>query len=346
MEETKRENWADFAKGIGIILVRFGHQKIFGKKLIYLIYTFHMPLFFVISGYFYRGKNGVLKQIKHKAYTIMMPFFSYEILKWCLSVLGTFLLKRKLDLKLNFLLGVFFNAPDSKYSNPIWFFSCLFCAEVMFIIISKIVSAYYNEKKVARNILIITLVISGMAYIIYTYTGIKLPWNLDLALVMLPFLGVGYWIRENNILCMLKKSYSLQRLSIYGLLLIIVCVINAYFGKSNIDYAMRNYNEWISCVIVGIIGTLFLLIICLQIKENRLLKFIGKNSGLYYLMIGTVSQSWGKVCKYMFGTSQNEYIYFFLTLFLGLVTLIPICYILNRYFAFFIGKKKLHNARI
>lgn len=55
MKKVQREDWADFAKGIGIILVRFGHQKIFGKKLIYLIYAFHMPLFFMISGYFYKN---------------------------------------------------------------------------------------------------------------------------------------------------------------------------------------------------------------------------------------------------------------------------------------------------
>lgn len=33
MKKVQREDWADFAKGIGIILVRFGHQKIFGKKI-------------------------------------------------------------------------------------------------------------------------------------------------------------------------------------------------------------------------------------------------------------------------------------------------------------------------
>lgn len=32
MKKVQREDWADFAKGIGIILVRFGHQKIFGKN--------------------------------------------------------------------------------------------------------------------------------------------------------------------------------------------------------------------------------------------------------------------------------------------------------------------------
>lgn len=32
MKKVQREDWADFAKGIGIILVRFGHQKYLEKN--------------------------------------------------------------------------------------------------------------------------------------------------------------------------------------------------------------------------------------------------------------------------------------------------------------------------
>lgn len=41
----------DIARGIGIMAVLLGHSKI-GVNL---IYAFHMPLFFVISGYFAGG---------------------------------------------------------------------------------------------------------------------------------------------------------------------------------------------------------------------------------------------------------------------------------------------------
>ena len=95
MKKVQREDWADFAKGIGIILVRFGHQKIFGKKLIYLIYAFHMPLFFMISGYFYKNDKGAIKQIKHKAYSILMPYFSYEMAKWIMVVLKGFIINKR-----------------------------------------------------------------------------------------------------------------------------------------------------------------------------------------------------------------------------------------------------------
>lgn len=42
----------DVAKGIGILLVAFGHLVKFGSYTSNVIYSFHMPLFFVLSGVF------------------------------------------------------------------------------------------------------------------------------------------------------------------------------------------------------------------------------------------------------------------------------------------------------
>ena len=47
---TKRRlNYLDYAKGIGILLVVLGH--IYNNSVKLWIYSFHMPLFFIISGY-------------------------------------------------------------------------------------------------------------------------------------------------------------------------------------------------------------------------------------------------------------------------------------------------------
>ena len=46
-----RENWIDWAKTIGILLVVMGHLDTSLVEANTLISAFHMPLFFVISGY-------------------------------------------------------------------------------------------------------------------------------------------------------------------------------------------------------------------------------------------------------------------------------------------------------
>ena len=50
--QKERLDWIDIAKEFGIILVIVGHC-LCGNNLSYLIFSFHMPLFFVIDGIFY-----------------------------------------------------------------------------------------------------------------------------------------------------------------------------------------------------------------------------------------------------------------------------------------------------
>ena len=45
---NRRIEWIDIAKGIGILLVILGHT--IALKYSKVLYTFHMPLFFLLSG--------------------------------------------------------------------------------------------------------------------------------------------------------------------------------------------------------------------------------------------------------------------------------------------------------
>ena len=45
----KRENWVDQARGFAMFLVVYGHNFPVAEKY---IYSFHMPLFLIISGFF------------------------------------------------------------------------------------------------------------------------------------------------------------------------------------------------------------------------------------------------------------------------------------------------------
>ncbi len=93
---NKRVSWIDAAKGIGIILVVYGHvaRGVFNAGLyqeqqlkIYhlidnIIYSFHMPLFFFLSGLFFlrsfnkRGPRLILNKID----TIFYPYLIWSII--------------------------------------------------------------------------------------------------------------------------------------------------------------------------------------------------------------------------------------------------------------------------
>jgi len=97
----ERNAWVDYAKAIGIILVVYGHvaRGVFNAGLpmeesSYLlvdsiIYSFHMPLFFFLSGLFFydslmkRGKTGL---IINKVDTVVYPFIVWSLLQGLIEV--------------------------------------------------------------------------------------------------------------------------------------------------------------------------------------------------------------------------------------------------------------------
>ena len=97
----ERNPWVDYAKAIGIILVVYGHvaRGVFNAGLPMdeeryllvdsIIYSFHMPLFFFLSGLFFydslikRGRAGLLV---NKVDTIVYPFIVWSLLQGLLEV--------------------------------------------------------------------------------------------------------------------------------------------------------------------------------------------------------------------------------------------------------------------
>lgn len=86
---TKRLDWIDIAKGIGIILVVLGHTLVpqvretgFAGFLWIFIYNFHMPLFFFLSGYlFEKGLSHYTnkgKFILGKLQYLMLPYLTFS----------------------------------------------------------------------------------------------------------------------------------------------------------------------------------------------------------------------------------------------------------------------------
>lgn len=58
-DSNKRIDYFDIAKGIGILIMIIGHMNLKQYPLIKnFIYSFHMPLFFIISGYFFKVKDN------------------------------------------------------------------------------------------------------------------------------------------------------------------------------------------------------------------------------------------------------------------------------------------------
>ncbi len=96
-----RSLWVDYAKGIGIILVVYGHvaRGVFFAGLNFdrgvfesvdsVIYSFHMPLFFFLSGLFLlasMAKRDSISLLRGKVDTILYPYVVWSLLQAIVQV--------------------------------------------------------------------------------------------------------------------------------------------------------------------------------------------------------------------------------------------------------------------
>ena len=62
--------WVDWTKIIGIFLVTLGHGNLVSVELNTFIYSFHMPLFFILSGILFKYRNFIESLKKRMAYFV------------------------------------------------------------------------------------------------------------------------------------------------------------------------------------------------------------------------------------------------------------------------------------
>lgn len=79
-QASLRLKWLDIAKGITIILMVIGHTSI-PDPFSRFIYAFHMPLFFIASGWTTNwNKYNYMEFAKRKFRSIMVPFMVYSVI--------------------------------------------------------------------------------------------------------------------------------------------------------------------------------------------------------------------------------------------------------------------------
>lgn len=203
----KRINWIDWAKTLGILLVVLGHMyysedQIYFKKL---IYGFHMPFFFLISGYLHIESKDFFKK---NLLRLILPYFVLNLLLYCLFYIPKCLLG-DIEIEGSFFLlkKACFYTMFTPFSFPTWFLLALFWVKLAAHCLLKLKIIYASG-------LSILLAISG--YFLYHLIGYSMPFFVQMpffifqGLVIIPFFMFGYYLKKYNIVDLLysKKNIS------------------------------------------------------------------------------------------------------------------------------------------
>lgn len=268
-----RDKSIDVLKGIGILFVIIAHMGDCPLLIKAWIYSFHMPLFFFISGYLYNDKyeNMNLKEfIKIKSKKLLYPYMTISIF----YIFYNFIIENNINILLKRIISTIYSAKifDVNYVGAIWFITCLFSVESIFFIIKK-----YKENYIDKIILVIAL-IGGIYPKLIKF---RLPFGLDIAFAGILFYYIGYKLKISKD----KFEKVIKYRFLFLLSNIILMIINYNLLKDTIfngrvDMLYMNYGIFILFYISAISGILFFYCIYKNIK-SKILVFIGKNSLMF-----------------------------------------------------------------
>lgn len=268
-----RTAYVDIAKGIGIILVVLGHTYNVPATLYNTIYSFHMPLFFIISGFVYNqdkyNSYGLGQIVYDRAKRYLIPFYLFAGINLVLT-LAFNLVFRHIPITLsaikNYILGTLYCYADISHmpnSSPIWFLMTLFIGGIIFWAIMK-----FSRK--TRPLWAMSLL--AISYILYLFVDFRLPLNLAPTGAAVFFMYLGYVVKRHNLL---------QHRSL--ILLFIVGFIASYFNKTSVGMNENVYGNLFLFVIAAICSSISVLSICKLLADwsnpiNKFLKWLGSNT--------------------------------------------------------------------
>ncbi len=189
----------DIAKGIGIILMVIGHTSYLGYDFIYL---FHMPLFFIISGFFFKPDNLLHK----KSFVVKrMKRLYFPFVVW--NILFLFLHNKLYDAGINVeyyywkdylyrLIKIFCFAGFEPFSRPLWFLKSLFIGSCVMLFV-LLVTQKLPYKAWIRALVFFVLLVTG--YILKIRYG-AFPYDGHRELMMPCLIYMGYMIHRRHLL--------------------------------------------------------------------------------------------------------------------------------------------------
>lgn len=323
-----RIGYIDMAKGLAIILVIVGHSSFVPHIAKMILYIFHIPLFFFLSGF-------TLNVRKYET------FSGYFLNKWKSLVVPFFLLNIFV-----FLFQLFVMYPDQVLSFNIlhfikqllisdrlhiyfqlWFLNVLFLAHVfsyfilkrgwnlgqwMIIILSLFVLVYLGQKIYEKEYYLI--------------------WNIDLVPVAMIFILLGVWTKNN--LHRLEKYFSVYFLPVVGVLTVLIGRMNYRLsGNQIVDLYYQQIGNHFLFYLAAISGIWSVLIFFKTLPESSIMKSIGQKTLIYYgvhspIVLVLVEKLVKELSTKYTGIFVNQYI---TTIFVAILTILG-CELIVRMF--------------
>jgi acyltransferase len=364
---VRRIAWIDIAKAYGIILVFYGHVvevlADYGNTPAFLefkfIYSFHMPLFFILCGYVSRNKDSDFSSFfKYHLTSRIVPVVFFNLL--ALSIKNIIAISSN---SLDFanvkkdLLGLLFLLKGYPTFNFMtWFLICLFTVENIHFFLNQ-------HLKKHKDLIIFSCIFFFLGWLItwkinffQIITGIANNfWYVHESLIAYSFYLFGVLLKRLGFLENKKTLFrEITYLVVTLLLVLLTFNLNTHlftFRKPVVLMAVSSHGNPLLFLITALTGSLFVILLADLTPANRIILFIGQNtlillglSGLFYsfvndkVLIG-MKDFLPKSNLLIFGACS-------LVTLSSIIICIPFILILNKFLPQLVGKPRINGPII
>lgn len=280
-----------------------------------------MPLFLLISGFFYPEKSH-FNDLKKRFTSLVIPYFLWAsaLFVFWLLIAKNMGVSAGLELSnVKNFIGIFYAQGGRKYMDwgiPMWFLPMLFVAFCFRFLIDLLFDSLY-----IRFIVLLVFAIVGF------YCEGDLPWSCNVAFVAALFLFVGQVV--------FKKINELSGSYItYGLILLLFTLhLLLYNQNEKIDMYRSQYGNFALFLLNGFLGSFSFILGFRCFVSSTILSFVGKFT-IVILVLQTLAMSFIKLVILLCFQSTDfvfsEWQKFIFAL-LQILILVPVFLFVNRY---------------
>ena len=269
--ENNRIDFVDLTKGVCIILVVMAHiggafEKLDSNSL---IACFRMPLYFFISGIFFKSYEGIRGFFIRKVNKLLVPFVFFYLVSFLLMYSASKLLPGlfRLPVRLTELLLIFQDHSLIRSNPPIWFLISLFNCNILFYII------HFLRDNHLKWMFTLTILIGIGGFLLGKYR-IELPLYWDVAMTALPFYVGGFWIRRYNFFLLPNHRFD-RLIPIFIVTAILVMYFTATTPGMRTNFYPGNIFQF---YIAAFAGIFMIMLLCKKFKKIPVISYLGRYS--------------------------------------------------------------------
>ncbi len=259
-------------KSLAIMLVVSGHLggvfdnvgiPIWSNKQLFTAYSFHMPVFIFVSGYFYKVtyEENIRMYIDKKIKNLVIPYYKvnlfYGILTSILIYFNLFKKAQPLNLY-NLIIEPWISGYQFNLNGPGWFVLFLFLVQIFYLIIRVIIKNIKVDEFRKDAMMLFIFILIGF-FVAYESIGFNEKENPLIWIIYRVLYGIQFYHGAYMIKLYFKDKIPLTLVSF-----IILCLIKAtwiiYVGNTTLSLrTLQFYDKVFEPFVVSVLGIYYIL---------------------------------------------------------------------------------------